>query len=191
MPRQVDHAQRRKDITAAAIRILSRGPGSQLTLRTLADELGGSITLVTHFFASREDLFKAVVDDLIDSYDAELAALEQGADDVTRLRILLDWMAPSSRADVEKETGRVALIAHRNDQDSVDYFFRAMEKRMRQLLRSHLEPLLPPETLSHGVDFLRVTVDGMVLSAVEHPTRWSRKRQERLLDTALGALGIG
>ena len=191
MPRQVDHVKRRKEITAAAIRILSRGPGSQLTLRSLADELGGSITLVTHFFATREDLFVAIVDDLIQGYDEELADLEGGTDDITRLRTLLDWMSPSSRADIAKETGRVALIAHRGEQDSVEYFFDAMEKRMRQLLRSHLQPLVPRSELNVAVNFLRVVVNGVVLSAVEHPSSWSRAKQARVLDRALVAIGVG
>jgi len=190
MPRQVDHRQRRKDITAAAVRILSRGPTSQLTLRSLAEELGGSITLVTHFFANRDDLFVAIVDDLIAGYDAEIAKLEEGEDEVERLRTLLRWMVPSKRSDIERECGRVALIAHRAEHQHVQYFFDSMERRMRGLLQSHLRPLVPREELNASVDFLRATVNGIVLSAVEHPQRWPRARQFKTIDLALRGLGI-
>ncbi len=94
MPRHVDPAQRRREITVAAVRILARSGPRSLTLKSLAEELGGSITLVTHFFSNREDLFSAVVQELTEGYDHELAEMEAGASPVERLRILLQWMVP-------------------------------------------------------------------------------------------------
>jgi AcrR family transcriptional regulator len=191
VPRRVDHNQRRQDITDAAIRILGRGPSSNLTLQSIADELGGSIRLVTHFFAGRSDLFVAVVDDLIAGYDEELAAMEEGSDDRARLRILLEWMLPLSQKSRSQEAGRIALISLRDEQDSVDHFFLAMDKRHRALLKSHLAPLVDPERLSDYVDFLRAMVNGVVLSTVEHPKKWPRRRQLAVLDNALCGLDLG
>ena len=72
MPRYVDPLTRRMEITSAAMRILARGGPQALTLKSLAEEMGGSITLVTHFISNRAELFTAVVDDLTESYDEEL-----------------------------------------------------------------------------------------------------------------------
>jgi AcrR family transcriptional regulator len=190
MPRQVDPVERRRQITSAAINILAAGGASALTLKSLAEELGGSITLVTHFFSSREDIFTAIVDDLANGFDAELEALEKGADAHGRLRILLEWMIPLAAEDVDQESGRIALISQRHTHQGIDHFFSVMESRVRGLLRSHLEPLVAESELPLYVDYLRALTNGLVLSSVEHPEIWTRERLVAVLDTSTRALGL-
>jgi AcrR family transcriptional regulator len=191
MPRTVDHDERRRDIAYAALRLMStRGPAA-LTLRGLAQELGGSITLVTHFYRNRAELLKGMTDQLIDDYDAQLADLERGADDATRLRLLLEWMLPLTQDSRTAERGRVLLTAERDSDLHVQSFFLAMDRKMRALLRDHVTPLVEPSLVDITVDALRVMVNGVVLSAVEHPRKWSAKRQLALLDHMLESLGLG
>jgi AcrR family transcriptional regulator len=190
MPRHVDHAERRREITSAAVRILARGGPSALTLKSLAEELGGSITLVTHFFANRAEIFAAVVDDLSAGYDAELAELEGDADESRRLGILLEWMLPLTTDDIAVEAGRIALISHRGEHVSIDHFFDVMEDRMRGLLRSHLSGLVPAESVEGAVSMLRAVVNGLVLSAVEHPELWPAPSQLAVVESALSSLGL-
>ncbi len=191
MARHVDHAERKREIAEAAVRILARGGASALTLKSLAEELGGSITLVTYFFSTRAEIFTAVVDDLVAGYDAELAQLEEGADPLGRLKILLEWMLPLTPEDVASEAGRIALIPHRGEHASIDRFFDVMEYRMRGLLRSHLMEVVPANRLEPAVSLLRATVNGLVLSAVEHPNLWSRDEQLAVIDSALRSLNAG
>lgn len=190
MPRQVDPIERRRQITSAAINILATGGASALTLKSLAEELGGSITLVTHFFASREDIFTAVVDDLAESYDSELQALEAGADAAGRLKILLEWMVPLSPQDVDQESGRIALISQRHTHQGIDHFFEVMENRVRGLLSSHLEPVVPERDVPQLVDYLRALTNGLALSAVEHPEIWTKERVLGVIYRSIEALGL-
>lgn len=190
MPRQVDPIERRRQITSAAINILATGGASALTLKSLAEELGGSITLVTHFFASREDIFTAVVDDLAESYEAELQALEVGADAPGRLKILLEWMVPLTPEDVDQESGRIALISQRHTHQGIDHFFEVMEDRVRSLLSSHLEAVVPKAHVGQYVDYLRALTNGLALSAVEHPEIWTRERVLGVIHTSINALGL-
>jgi AcrR family transcriptional regulator len=190
MPRTVDRAQRRREIAYAALRLMStRGPAA-LTLRGLAEELGGSITLVTHFYRNRAELLKGIADQLVDDYDAQIADLERGADDPTRLRLLLEWMLPLTRDARTEERARVLLNAERASDLHVQSFFEAMDRKMRALLRDHVEPLVEGSQVDITVDALRVMVNGVVLSAVEHPRKWPAKRQLALLDHMLGSLGL-
>lgn len=190
MPRTVDRDERRRQIAYAALRLMStRGPAA-LTLRGLAQELGGSITLVTHFYRNRAELLKGIADQLIIDYDAQLADLEQGADDATRLRLLLEWMLPLTQDARLEERGRVLLTAERDSDLHVQSFFQAMDRKMRALLRDHVTPLVEPYLVDITVDALRVMVNGVVLSAVEHPRKWPAKRQLALLDHMLESLGL-
>lgn len=188
MPRQVDPYQRRREITSAAIRILARSGPRNLTLKSLGEELGGSITLVTHFFANRDDLFNAVVDDLIEAYDSELAGLEEGAGPEERLRILLNWMLPIEAEDREQEAGRIAMITHRAEHTSIAQFFDKMEQQMRAMLRQHLAALDLTVDIEAATGFLRAAVNGLVLSAVEHPELWPAEAQKEAIDLALSAV---
>ncbi len=188
MPRQVDPDKRRREIASAAIRILARSGPRKLTLKSLGEELGGSITLVTHFFANRDDLFSAVVDDLIEVYDGELAGLEEGAGPEERLRILLHWMLPLDAEDREQEAGRIAMITHRTEHASIDQFFDKMERQMRSRLRQHLSALDLAVNVEVATGFLRATVNGIVLSAVEHPDLWPAEAQREAIELALQAV---
>lgn len=190
MPRIVDPHARRQEISEAAIRVLARGGTQALTLKSLAEELGGSITLVTHFFANRDELFVAITDDMIASYDAMFDDTDDGVDAYGRLRSLLTWMSPFTAEDIAMETGRIALIWRRDEHESIAHFFTAMEQRMRSMLRRRLEGLVPTKDLDNAVAYLRAVTNGLTLSAVEHPDLWPPERIEWVIDRALDGLGI-
>src|SRR5687768_4852119 len=103
MPRMLDVVQRRRDITSIAIRVLAEVGLDGLTLRSIADELGGSITLVTHIYPTRRDLLLGLAETLLEEYDALLPELEAGRDRPERLRILLEWMLPRSEGGWSQE----------------------------------------------------------------------------------------
>ena len=189
MPRVVDWTKRRQEIADAAIRILARGGPSALTLRSLAEELNGSITLITHFFANRADIFEAVVDDYVACYDSELRELERDLDPLQRLHKFLEWMLPLTERDREREAGRIALNTMRGEK-SVDHFFDAIDRRMRELIAAHLGPFVAPQDLPQAVDFLRACTNGVALSTVEHPEQWTKARQLAVIETALRGLGL-
>ncbi len=188
MPKYVDHAERRREITDAAVRILARGGASALTLRSLADELGGSITLITHFFANRDDLFDGIVDDLIATYRAELEELESGASPEERLHILLQWMLPLDEESTSREAGRIALVPHASESESIQRFFDVMEDTMRRLFAEHIAELGLGIDAELGAAYLRAVINGIVLSRVEHPGLWPEERQQAVLDIALNGL---
>ncbi|MFG2966887.1 TetR/AcrR family transcriptional regulator [Streptomyces sp. NPDC048288] len=190
MPRPIDHHARRLEIANAAIRILATGGTQALTLKSLAKELGGSITLVTHFFANRDELFVAVTDELISSYEAQMEEVDHGEVGYDRLFNLLRWMAPTEADDVTAEAGRIALVPHRGEHDSVTHFFDAMEERMRSLLRERLQGLVSDDELEPSVGYLRALTNGVTLSAVEHPDLWPQDRVEWVLERGLRGLGL-
>ena len=61
LPARAEGGERR-EVARAAIQLLARRGPRGLTLRALAEEMGGSITLVTHFFPNRRALLDAVLD---------------------------------------------------------------------------------------------------------------------------------
>lgn len=192
MPRYVDPVERRREITAAAVRILARSGPRSLTLRSLGEELGGSITLVTHFISNREHLFSAMLDDLLSSWDGELEELENGAGAEDRLRILLHWMLPMTERDREEEAAWIALLPHRSEHDTIAQSFEKMEIHVRAMLRKRLLDLADVDIdVEAATAFLRASAKGIALSAVEHPNLWPADVQRQTIELALQAVVQG
>jgi len=122
-------------------------------------------------------------------YIEELEMLERGADAGERLRILLEWMLPLDPASLSAERGRVLMIAA-DGETSVRAFMNAIEERMTRLLREHLQPLIPADRVEAAADVLRALTNGIILSAVEHPKKWTPEQQRVTLDTVLIGLGL-
>jgi len=186
MPRHMDVGQRRRDIAGAAQEIFAESGPSGLTLRAIAAALGGSITLVTHIYPTRRDLIAGLAESLIEEFDAELPILEAGAAPAMRLRILLEWMLPLSEQAWMLERSRVLLIADADQDGLLD----RMDSRMRELLRSHLDPVVSPQLVDSYVDMLRTLINGVVLSAVEHHEQWPAHRQLDVLHDVMRHLGL-
>lgn len=181
MPKVVSKAARREEVADAAVRVLARGGPSALTLRSLAAELGGSITLVTYFFDNRDDLFEAIVDDLLGDYSVD-KVLPHTTDPAADLRALTEWYMPAGPDDDEREAGRIALIAMRQQSRSVDHFFMAVERNFRALFGSALARIVPEADVAPLVDYLRVGLNGIAISAVEHPEIWTSERRRDVVD---------
>lgn len=183
MPRSVDHDERRRDITRAAIRLLAKNGPRSLTLRALADELGGSITMVTHFFPNRRAILDAVTSQLIEEGATDLAAFESAQlAPAERLRAFLMWLLPTTSETLQLERGRVLLSAESDAHFNVQEFFDTWERTIRDLIERYVAPLVPEDERQFYIDLLRVVQNGVVLSSVEHPKYWTPEKQTEFID---------
>lgn len=190
MPRYVDHEDRRAQIVEATLEILAdRGPRG-LTFRAVAAKLGGSSTLITHYFATRQELLDAIVGTMAD-WPSELDELEMDSDDeVERLRRFLIWMIPSSERGLMQERGRINLLGEPDAKLRTRHIFETWDAQARDLFRRHLRNLVPKDELELKVDVLRTVTNGLTLSTVEHPDNWPLARQTAVIDEVLAALGL-
>lgn len=187
MPRPLDVDQRKADIARIAFDILGRGGPSSLTIHAVAEQLGGSVTKVTHIYPTRADLMRGTVDQAISDQSQLLASAPASSDEVEQhLRAQLLSMVPVDDQQRRLERGRVALITDK-DQESAQEFIRGMEKYARQRLTALLRPL-PEEQIETAVDFCRAFVNGVALSAVELPDYWTLEKITAIVDVAVNAV---
>ena len=88
MPKQVDHHQRRGEISAAVCRLAVRRGLAGVSFREVAAEAGVSVSLIQHYFGTKEQL-------LIDTVNLQSAAL--GASIMQRITDLDPAAAPLDR----------------------------------------------------------------------------------------------
>jgi AcrR family transcriptional regulator len=191
MPRHVDHERRRKEILETTIAVISDSGIRGLSFRSVADRLGGSTIVVTHYYPTIKDLVDDLAVRLVESWDLELAMLEAGVDDpYQRLWALLAWLLPVTEKTRREERARINLLADELAGHEHRAQFDANEKRIRRYLREHVSELVDGDEVERAVELLRVVINGIVLSACEHPTKWPRRRQLAVIELALVGLGI-
>lgn len=191
MPRNVDHDERRREILEATVRVLAKRGIRGLSFRAIARELGGSTTLVTHYFGSQADLLQGVADSFAAEIEAEIVERLEAIDDPhERLLILLEWLVPATEEALLQEKARITVLADRLTGEEVDQGFELWEVRVRALLRTHLRQLVPAAEVDLRVDMLRVLTNGLTLSAVEHPEVWTRERLIVAIKKAIEDMGL-
>lgn len=183
MAKPLNVEERKQEIARRAFDVLAKDGPAGLTIQAVADEMGGSITLVTHVFPTRAELTRGTVDYFISSL-LKHEEIEKSADPLEVLKTELVRMAPLDDTSRQQERGRVLMIGER-DQESAKIFADAMENHNRQRLRSCLSGIVPEDHLEQAVDFIRSFVNGLVLSAVEHPKHWTSERQNGIIDLLL------
>jgi AcrR family transcriptional regulator len=190
MPKFVDHDARRSKIIDATLQVLAeRGPAG-LRFRTVADRIGGSSTMVTHYYGTRQELLDSLIENLA-SWPEEVSELEAGADNPRdRLRLFLRWLLPCDERGLLGETARINLIGERDILMRTEHLFAAWDQHVRGMLTKHVEDLVPSGRVQAVVDVLRSTTNGITLSTVERPHEWPRNRQFAILDEVLAAFGF-
>lgn len=190
MPRYVDADQRRADILRAAAVALSEEGYGRMTLRSLAKRMGGSSTLVTHYYSTKDLLVAALVDQILAEAEKsrdELLAIENHGQ---RVRRLLDYFLPNDERTLRDERVRVALLPYKQAEPAIGQLFDVMEPSMRALIRAGLEDAVASDDLEEYVDVVRAWASGVALSTVEHPEIWTPDHQAAVTDRFLSLLPL-
>lgn len=186
MPRHVDHEQRRSDIISASLAIIAEQGLGGLSFRAIAERLGGSLTMVTHYYSSRQALIDHLADDLIVNWEQDLSEIEAGeADPRRRLRLLLEWALPLKPSSLVEEQAWANLLAER--QQMPPGIVEAFDARMRGFISDHLAGLVPDDAVAGWTDYLRAVTTGIANAAITMPDAWDQERQLATLDLALQA----
>lgn len=190
MPKFVDPEQRSREIISAALAALSEGGFARFTLRNLAERMGGSMSLITHYFPNRE----ALIEGLLAAVEYDIAVFNEDLrpidDPVERLRRVVEWALPLDEETLVMERARIALLAHRDAEPAIGAFFARLEPLMRGVYREHVAALVAEEDLEFTIDLMRASTNGITLSAVEHPEIWDRDRQLRAINRFIAMLPL-
>ncbi len=164
---------------------MAAGGPNAVTLRSLADELGGSITLVTHYFPNRSAIFEAIQELLLMEGVRELAEISEDLSQTDRLRAFLEWLLPTTIESLELERIRVAMVTEADPSLNLRQMVDRWEREMREAISRFVAPLVGRSALPFYVDLVRVVHNGVALSAVEHPDYWTRERQLAFIDAVV------
>ena len=185
MPRIVDPDQRKREIIDAVVLTLGEGGFAKFSLKAVAERMGGSITLITHYFPNRDALMAGLLDQVIEDRHQVYGKLAEATDPYERVYAALRYFLPDTPDDLALERARVALAAHLRGDPAATKFFKVLEPAMRDVFRMALDGVISGDEIEPTVDILRAWSSGIALSAVEHPEIWTPRRQRAALETFL------
>ena len=193
MPRHVDPEKRRRDIIRAASKLLLAQGLKGVTFASVAAELGGSTTVVTHYYSTVSELIDDVAARAVqawqDDVDEIMAEHPEGPEAQLRA-VLFEWLTPIVGENLDQERVRFILLGGRSFGDDTQRLLDSWEAGMRDLFRRCVRPLVPEERVEAVADVLRVAYNGLALSTAEHPDYWTADRQTAVFETVVASLGL-
>ncbi|PRB66772.1 TetR/AcrR family transcriptional regulator [Arthrobacter sp. MYb213] len=189
MPKFVEAGDRKRDIIEAAMVVLAEHGFEGLTLRKVGKALGGSTSLVTHYYSTKDELLDDLPGILAVRWQSEIDELLSAADDpADALRRLLLWLIPNTDEKVRAERGRIQFSAVSHRIPSAARVLDRFDHYVRGCFRGLLSDEVPADDMENVIDMLRAVATGIELETVEH--KWSSERQEATLKRLVGLLLI-
>ncbi|WJV51006.1 TetR/AcrR family transcriptional regulator [Streptomyces flavofungini] len=179
MPRQVDHAARRRDIGAAVLKIAAERGFREATIRAVAAAVGASTSQVTHYVSSRDELIRIAVRHEIEARRVQITELL--ADSERPLRALVEWAVLGTGAEAQRIWLAIVLGAPTEPvvRAELEEFNRWWDGVVRHLVGSPCD-----------ADVVDVLVGGLVFTGFEASEDWSRERRLQVVDAVLAPLGL-
>jgi AcrR family transcriptional regulator len=190
MPRIVDHEERRAQVAAAVWRVVSAEGLEAVTVRRVAAETGMSTSVVSHYFAGKDDLLRLAFRLALDRGRARAEAQVRAGSGLARALLVTGLpLDGERRTEARVWFSFLGLALTRPD-------LAAEQRGAYRAWRGALSAALREEGLAEGIDAdaeaaaLIALVDGLAVQAAFEPRRLPAARQLALLDARLRALGV-
>jgi len=192
VPKEVDHDERRDDILTAVADVLADVGLRGLTIRSIAARLGGSVSMVTHYFPTRHSLLVSIGPWILKKWQEEIESLTNSdGDRLTKLHAVLAWIIPlTPEGLLEERAGLSLLVGDQNDAAAVQGLRTELDLWLRGLVRDHLAGLIDEASIAPAVDILYAATRGISVCVCEDPGAWPAERQLAVLDDLLDFLGL-
>ncbi|MCX2929469.1 TetR family transcriptional regulator C-terminal domain-containing protein [Mycobacterium sp. CVI_P3] len=175
MPKQVDHDERRREITAAMWRILLRDGMGAVTVRALAAEAGWSVGALRHYYRSQDDLILFATGEMLTTISQRIYALDLDSPDRGVLQQAIEEMLPLDRQRKAEAQVWFALLTRRVASPQVAAEANELDLIVRDAVHQVLTKLNTAQLVSGQRDLeveavrLHALIDGLALHALSEP----------------------
>ena len=150
-----------EQVIQATLRVIQECGVKDVTVRKVAEQLGRSTTVITHYFSTRDELLRAALTATLTQSRREAVALMQSSEDP--LWTFLDWSVSGKNHAVWLEL--VAAYAANLDPQvtkQVDEFLTWWDEQTEELLKGRVAAGLTSKELC---DIIGVIVEGILFSS--------------------------
>jgi AcrR family transcriptional regulator len=194
MPKEVDHAARRRELADAACRVIARNGLAATTLADVAQESGWSIGSIRYYFPNKDELVASALWRVGERVDDRIRRRTGDGMAMNDLRAAAAELLP---LDAERREDALVYLAFQAQAAVVPELADASEgaaQRLQEPLAARIAHLvqageLPPEVAAEqAAARLRVLLDGLRVQLVTTPRQATARWALEVLDDHLAAL---
>jgi len=144
MPKIVDHESRRREIAQKATEVFLEFGYKNIGMRQLCEQLGMSKSAVYHYYKSKDELFKAATEAIV-NFDVEMLAGRPSAAETTPTQqvenfvLIFEQMAPRFFQEMKLVADYIDVIGQQNV--ATDACMLLANQKYTAMLESYVSPL--------------------------------------------------
>jgi AcrR family transcriptional regulator len=179
--------ERRIEVAKAAWQVIIREGLDRTSMRAIAQELGSSTGVVTHYFRDKEELILFALGLVFENVAAEMEARSQGQQGIERLEQMMFVALPLEQIDRDDWKVWVAFLGYSIGREHLVKEHRKRYDLLRHIISQELADLQAAKLIRADLDLtleanaLIALVDGIGTGVVICPEQFSATQQEYLI----------
>jgi AcrR family transcriptional regulator len=190
----MSYEDRRREVTEAAWRVIIREGLDRASMRAIAQELGSSTGVVTHYFRDKDELTLFALERVFEKVVADMQACTRGWQGIERLEQMILSALPLEASGVPGWQVWVAFLGYAIGRE---HLIREHQKRydlLQQIICQELSDLQNAKMIRADLDLtleakaLIALVDGIGTGIVINPGQFHAKQQRYLVQRHIKTL---
>jgi AcrR family transcriptional regulator len=192
----MSHEDRRIEVAKAAWQVILREGLDRTSMRAIAQELGSSTGVVTHYFRDKEELTLFALELVFESVATEMKACVQAWQGIDRLEQMMFVALPLEHIDRDEWKVWVAFLGYSIGREHLIKEHRKRYDLLRQIISQELADLQTAKLIRADLDLaleanaLIALVDGIGAGVAIYPEQFSPAQQQYLVRRHINALRL-
>ena len=185
---------RRIEIAKAAWQVTVREGLERTSMRAIAQELGSSTGVVTHYFRNKEDLTLFALEQVFENTLEHMEACAHGLKGISSLEQMIFSVLPLETSDIDDWKVWIAFLGYSVGRDHLVQAHRKRYELIHKILSKELTDLKTAGLLQTDLDVsleanaLIALVDGIGAGVVINPKQFSVEQQKYIVKQHINAL---
>ncbi|MHC0067528.1 TetR/AcrR family transcriptional regulator [Nostoc sp. UIC 10890] len=190
----MSYDDRRIEVAKAAWRVIVREGLDRASMRAIAQELGSSTGVVTHYFRDKEELTLFALEQVFENVLEDMKTCAQGRQGIDRLAQMIFVALPVKDIDKVDWKVWVAFLGYSIGRERLVQEHRKRYDFLRQIICQELVDLQKAKVIRADLDLtleanaLIALVDGIGTGVVISPEQFSADQQQYLVRRHINAL---
>ena len=190
----MSYDDRRVEVAKAAWRVIVREGLDRASMRAIAQELGSSTGVVTHYFRDKEELILFALEQVFENVLEDMKACAKGQQGIDRLKQMIFVALPLKIVDKDDWKVWVAFLGYSIGREHLVQEHRKRYDLLRQIIYQELADLQTANLIQADLDLtleanaLIALVDGIGTGAVICPEQFSAEQQQYLVQRHINAI---
>lgn len=192
-----NYSDRRLEVTEAAWRVIIREGLDRASMRAIAQELGSTTGVVTHYFRDKDELMLFALERVFENLFRDMEASKKLQSGIGRLEEMIFAALPFEPSGVQGWQVWVAFLGYAIGREKLLQEHQKRYNLLRQIICQELADLQVAKLIRNGVDLtleanaLIALVDGIGMGCVISPEQFHAGQQRYLVQRHISTLLAG